>query len=267
MKEHYSIGEVSKIYNISVHSLRHYHKINLIVPSYIDASTGYRYYTFDQFHYIGRLKYFRSIGLSLGQIRRVFESGDGNEFKSILQEIREEKEKEIEGIKDIIGKIEWMESYYSSSDISDMDNLVYKRHFPERHVFKNLDTEEKSIEELDIALHSKLYSKKFRELKYFRQYGYFMDYESLLNNVSKQTSETLLLGDKPDIESPHIRILPAGDYICYCSRILNKNIDVTPLKKYIDSKQKSNPRVVIAFEYEEYLEDYYNAIYEIQILF
>ncbi|SHJ51646.1 DNA-binding transcriptional regulator, MerR family [Dethiosulfatibacter aminovorans DSM 17477] len=267
MKEHYTIGEVSKIYNISVHSLRHYHKINLIVPSYIDESTGYRYYTFDQFHYISRLKYFRSIGLSLGQIRRVFESGDGSDFKAILQEIKEEKEKEIEGIKDIIDKIEWMDSYYSSSDISDMDNLIYKRHFPERYVFKTLDSEEKTIEEMDIALHSSLYSKKFRKLKYFRQYGYFMDYESLLNNVSDQISETMLLSVKPDMESPHISTLPEGDYICYCARILNESMDVSPLIKYIEAKHKTDPKVVIAFEYEEYLEDYYNAIYEIQLLF
>lgn len=267
MKEHYSIGEVSKIYNISVHSLRHYHKINLIVPSYIDESTGYRYYSFGQFHYISRLKYFRSIGLSLDQIRRVFESGDGSDFKSILQEIREEKEKEIEGIKDIINKIEWMDSYYSSSDISDMDKLIYKKQFPERHVFKTLNSVDVTIEEMDITLHKQLYSKKYRKLKYFRQYGYFMDYDSLLNNTSRQVSETMLLSTKPDIESSHIKTLPEGDYICYCARILNKDMDVTPLIKYIEAKHKTDPRVVIAFEYEEYLEDYYNAIYEIQILF
>jgi DNA-binding transcriptional MerR regulator len=267
LKEYYSIGEVSKIYNISVYSLRHYHKINLIAPSYVDESTGYRYYTFDQFHYISRLKYFRSIGLSLDQIRRVFESGDESDFKSILQEIKEEKEKEIEGIKDIIDKIEWIDSYYSSSDINDMDNLIYKRNFPERYVFKTLDFAEDSIEDMDIALNKQLYSKKYRKLKYFRQYGYFMDYQSLLSNVSRQISETILLSDKPDIESPHIKTLPEGDYICYCARILNEDMDVTPLRKYIEAKHKTDPRVVMAFEYEEYLEDYYNAIYEIQILF
>ena len=267
MKKHYSIGEVSKIYGISVHSIRHYHKIKLIVPSYVDESTGYRYYTFDQFHYFSRLKYFRSIGLSLEQIRRVFESGDGNEFKFILQEIREEKEREINEIKDMIDKIEWIDSYYSSSDINDLDNLIYKRHFPERHIFKTLDSGTKIIEDLDIALHSRLYSKKFRDIKYFRQYGYFIDYESLLDNVSKPISATMLLSEKPDIDTPHIKVLPEGDYICYCTRLLNKDMDVTPLMKYIESKHKTNPRVVIAFEYEKYIEDYYNAIYEIQILF
>ncbi len=267
MKEYYSIGEVSKIYDISVHSIRHYHKINLIVPSYVDKSTGYRYYTFDQFHYFSRLKYFRSIDFSLEQIKRVFESGDGDDFKKILQEIKIEKEMEIKEIKDMLDKIEWIDSYYSSSDINDLDNLIYKRHFPERHIFKTLDSETKTIEDLDIELHSKLYSKKNRKIKYLRQYGYFLDYESLLNNESKPVSATMLLNDKPNMDNMHIKTLPEGDYICYCTRLLSKDINVAPLKKYIASKQKANPKVVIAFEYEKYLENYYDAIYEIQMLF
>ena len=56
MKELYSIGEVSEIMGVSVQTLRYYSNINLILPKYVNPSTGYRYYSVDQFHFIDRIK-------------------------------------------------------------------------------------------------------------------------------------------------------------------------------------------------------------------
>ena len=57
MKKFYAIGEVSKIMGVSVQALRYYAKIKLLEPEYISPRTGYRYYTYDQFHFIDRIKY------------------------------------------------------------------------------------------------------------------------------------------------------------------------------------------------------------------
>lgn len=43
MKSKFSIGEVAKIHNITVETLRHYDRVGLLRPSYINSSTGYRY--------------------------------------------------------------------------------------------------------------------------------------------------------------------------------------------------------------------------------
>src|SRR5688572_21374443 len=40
----YSIGEFSKITRLTVKTLRFYHEQGLIVPSWVDEQTGYRYY-------------------------------------------------------------------------------------------------------------------------------------------------------------------------------------------------------------------------------
>ena len=56
MKELYSIGEVSEIMGVSVQTLRYYSNINLILPKYVNPSTGYRYYSVDQFD-----KYFSAL--------------------------------------------------------------------------------------------------------------------------------------------------------------------------------------------------------------
>ncbi len=43
-----SIGEVSKIKNVSIKALRYYDKIGILVPSYVDSNSGYRYYSVEQ---------------------------------------------------------------------------------------------------------------------------------------------------------------------------------------------------------------------------
>ena len=43
-KNLFPIGEVSKLFHISVSSLRHYEHIGLLTPEYISSDSGYRYY-------------------------------------------------------------------------------------------------------------------------------------------------------------------------------------------------------------------------------
>lgn len=40
----FPIGEVAKLFNLSVSSLRHYDNTGLLSPEYTDPETGYRYY-------------------------------------------------------------------------------------------------------------------------------------------------------------------------------------------------------------------------------
>ena len=56
MNKLYTIGETAKLLGVSPRTLRYYDEINLIKPTYIDEDTGYRYYTFEKFHYIDRIK-------------------------------------------------------------------------------------------------------------------------------------------------------------------------------------------------------------------
>ena len=41
----FSIGEMAKIFHLSVSSLRHYEALGLVTPEYVDPSTNYRYYS------------------------------------------------------------------------------------------------------------------------------------------------------------------------------------------------------------------------------
>ncbi len=49
----YTIGEFSKICQVSVKTLHHYDRIGLLTPFRVDSFTGYRYYTKDQVQHCG----------------------------------------------------------------------------------------------------------------------------------------------------------------------------------------------------------------------
>ncbi|RND01213.1 MerR family DNA-binding transcriptional regulator [Lysinibacillus halotolerans] len=52
----YSIGEVSKLMNISIKALRYYDKIGLFKPAYVDPNSNYRYYSDFQLYRLDLIK-------------------------------------------------------------------------------------------------------------------------------------------------------------------------------------------------------------------
>ena len=67
----YSIGMFSKIYKVTVKTLRHYDKTGLIKPCRVDKKTGYRYYSNGQLLRMHRIISLKQMGLSLDEIRIV----------------------------------------------------------------------------------------------------------------------------------------------------------------------------------------------------
>lgn len=71
-----SIGEFSRICQVSVKTLHHYDRIGLLKPIRVDAFTGYRSYSraqMEQMLYIQRLKRY---GFSLGEIQEILSCSD-----------------------------------------------------------------------------------------------------------------------------------------------------------------------------------------------
>ena len=106
MKSKFSIGEVAKIHNITVETLRHYDRVGLLKPSYINSSTRYRYYSAKDFIILDLIKQCKAMGLSLDEIKSIIENYTSPE--SVLHTIRKqkviinEKIKELNRIKDNI---------------------------------------------------------------------------------------------------------------------------------------------------------------------
>ena len=68
MKQAYKIGELSKLYGISVDSLRYYEKIGLLQP--YRSESGYRYYSHRDIWKLNTIRDLRDLGFSMEQIRQ-----------------------------------------------------------------------------------------------------------------------------------------------------------------------------------------------------
>ena len=69
MGKYLSIGQMGKLNNLSVQTLRHYEKVGILNPSYINEETGYRYYSMKDFNTIDLIKQCKALGLSLEEIK------------------------------------------------------------------------------------------------------------------------------------------------------------------------------------------------------
>ncbi|WP_087016492.1 MerR family transcriptional regulator [Thaumasiovibrio subtropicus] len=65
----YRIGEISKLYGISVDSLRHYEKLGLLEPEYV-KDNGYRYYSNRQIWKLNTIRSLRQLDIGLPEIQR-----------------------------------------------------------------------------------------------------------------------------------------------------------------------------------------------------
>ena len=70
----YSIGEVSRICNVSKKALRFYDKINIISPDYICEENKYRYYNRETLLLVPVIKYFKQMGFKLEEMKGFLES-------------------------------------------------------------------------------------------------------------------------------------------------------------------------------------------------
>ena len=57
MKNRFSIGEMSKLHNTTIKTLRYYDEIGLLEPIQIDENNGYRYYSTEQFEQLNIINY------------------------------------------------------------------------------------------------------------------------------------------------------------------------------------------------------------------
>lgn len=94
-QELYSIGEVSKICNISKKALRFYDKIGIVSPDVVSEENNYRFYSKDTLLFIPVVKYFKQMGFKLEEMKEFLQgsSYEAHErgFYHKIEELREQE--------------------------------------------------------------------------------------------------------------------------------------------------------------------------------
>ncbi len=86
------IGEFARICDTKITVLRHYDKEGLLEPDYVDAFTGYRYYSDAQIPVFYRITALKKAGFSLAEIKNILSSCENND---VLLTLFEKKQAEL----------------------------------------------------------------------------------------------------------------------------------------------------------------------------
>lgn len=117
MKELFTIGEIGKLFNMNIRTLRYYDEIGLLKPEKIQEKTGYRYYSTRQFERLNTIKYLRALDMPLTQIIHYFEHMKPVTIIKLLQEQREEISRRMEALQQMDQKI--------CSRLSQIDDAIH----------------------------------------------------------------------------------------------------------------------------------------------
>lgn len=107
------IGDIAKMFNINIQTLRYYDRENLFVPNVKDPYTGWRYYEFGQIYQLATIRYLRSMDCSMDYIRDFLNNGEPQESIQKLHRQSEqlkEKYRELMRLDTILqGKVNFLE--------------------------------------------------------------------------------------------------------------------------------------------------------------
>lgn len=101
----YRIGEFSTLSKTTIKTLRYYEKEKLLIPSYIDLETGYRFYETKQLLELSKIISLRQIGLSIDNIRNIL---SGDKISKYLISRKEEVESELITFNNQLSRINYL---------------------------------------------------------------------------------------------------------------------------------------------------------------
>jgi len=107
----FTVGEFSRLAQVSKRLLRYYDEIGLLKPVHIDKSTGYRSYSAEQMPLLNRILALKDLGLSLDQIRRMLHDNiSTEEIQGMLllkkAEIEQQLQAELKRIRNIESRLQ-----------------------------------------------------------------------------------------------------------------------------------------------------------------
>lgn len=213
MKDYFTIGEISKLFDINTKTLRYYDEIDLFKPSYVNKDNKYRYYTLDQFQYLETITYLKELGLSLDRIKYHLNNVDVEEVINSLEEqnnIINQKINELEIIKQ---KINNKILQIKDSTIIDLLGIIREVEFDDRYAIQ-LKNSIKTDYDLELSLRK---LTKMSEKKMSLTYGIVgvsISKDNLKEREFKEYESIFVMIEEEKYHKVLIKVFPKGTYVC-----------------------------------------------------
>ena len=208
MTNYFTIGEISKLSNVSLKTLRYYDEIGILKPKYVNKENKYRYYSIEQLTTIDLIKLFKSTGMSLELIKQILSSQTNLEF--MVENIRnqsklvEEKMKELSAIKEYL---DYLDKEISQNIEYGLNKVFIK--YNEKRRYLNYDVISHSPQELDLNLRDVMLDLDKNIKEFTGTLGATVSYKKL-----KEEDNIIYKGFKVFVnEDKDTRYLEEGEYV------------------------------------------------------
>ncbi|WP_172136197.1 MerR family transcriptional regulator [Adlercreutzia sp. ZJ473] len=123
----FKIGEIARLFHLSVSTLRHYDKLGLVSPEAVDPATGYRYYSTRQFERLNTIRYLRELDIPLERIQGFIENRGIEGVREMLLQQRADVAQRQERLGAIQRKIDNRLAQIDEAVGAQMDAIVLER--------------------------------------------------------------------------------------------------------------------------------------------
>lgn len=148
-----SIGEMSKLHDITIQTLRYYDKIDLLKPSEVDPRTNYRYYYQEDCDRLARINIFKSLGLPLEDIKRML-TGNLTDTERVLLCAQDMVKNKIKQLNSILKYLEDQEIDIQAFNTQEDYTKPCIKKFDERYGYLIPVDEQTNLENRIKAIHS-----------------------------------------------------------------------------------------------------------------
>ncbi|MGU3437513.1 MerR family transcriptional regulator [Actinomycetes bacterium M1A6_2h] len=100
-----SIGDFAVMTSLSRKALRHYHEIGILEPAHIDSHSGYRFYDTQQVDHAHIIRRFRSLGMSIPDIKALLSTDDATTRADIITTHLARMEEQLQQTRDTVGAL------------------------------------------------------------------------------------------------------------------------------------------------------------------
>lgn len=213
MKDQFTIGEISKLHNIPVKTLRYYDEIGLFKPIKVDEKSRYRYYSTEQFEHLNTINYLKELGISLKEIKAQFEERDIEYFSMILKKQQETTQQKIKELQQINHRLENRIKELEQARNLHTIGIPLLKQFEERLVLR-LKEPIRSNAELELSLRKLENISKRTASIFIGGVGVTISIENIRNMDFSEYNSIFLIVEDEEVSNDLVTILAKGTYVC-----------------------------------------------------
>ncbi len=214
MKNRFSIGEMSKLHNIPIKTLRYYDEIDLFKPIEVAANSNYRYYSLEQFEQLNTINYLKLLGLPLKEIKQHLEIRDIASFIDLLKKQQAITAAAISRLEAVNAQFcKRIEEIETSAAIKTGQPCL--KSFPARAVL-SLHERLHSESEWEIALSRLVQGTNSKPPLFIGKVGLTVAQSNLYCCKFDEYNSVFIIWEDSSETPPKLKQLTAGQYACIC---------------------------------------------------